>query len=64
MKVIKLTALFVGLLFVVVGARELKKLDYTITINQTHCYITEIPTGKKYKVKHKELNNFFLKVNE
>lgn len=45
-----------------IGAKN-KQADYQINIDQTHAYITTIGTGEVQKVKHEELNDWFINDN-
>lgn len=44
------------------GAKN-KQADYQINIDQKHAYIKTIGTGEIQKVKHKELNDWFINDN-
>lgn len=37
--------------------------EYEVNVDQNTVYIQENSTGLKYKAEHKELNEYFLKIN-
>ena len=45
------------------GAQQ-TKAEYTINTDQTHVHIKEESTGKMFHVKHSELNNYFIYLNQ
>lgn len=57
-----LVLLMVGMLAGWHGAKS-NQANYQINIDQTHAYIKTIGTGEIQKVKHEELNDWFIKDN-